>query len=108
MEADSGLVSFSQGLRLGYLEQNPKFNETDTIYEAILANTDDPEDPDSIALTWELYSKPPLVSTCLNSLATSAPSRPSQSNTKRSKLLAFEISIEGLEVCKVSAAFLAR
>jgi ATP-binding cassette subfamily F protein uup len=57
MDTDQGQISFSQGLRLGYLEQNPKFNSTETIYDAILNNTDDPDDPDNIALTWELMAK---------------------------------------------------
>jgi ATP-binding cassette subfamily F protein uup len=57
MEADEGQLSFSQGLRLGYLEQNPVFNSTETIYDAILARTEDPHDPDCMALTWELIAK---------------------------------------------------
>lgn len=57
MDADSGQISFSQGLRLGYLEQNPTFNSTETIYDAILLSTDDPEDPDNMSLTWELIAR---------------------------------------------------
>ncbi len=57
METDSGQISFSQGLRLGYLDQNPSFNSTETIYDAILGSTDDPDDPDNMSLTWELIAK---------------------------------------------------
>ena len=53
-------------------------------------------------------SNPPSVSTCLNNWAVRLPSRPSKSKIKRSKLLALEISIDGLEVCKVSADLRAR
>ncbi|MEY4615951.1 MAG: hypothetical protein RJB66_911 [Pseudomonadota bacterium] len=54
---DQGQISSSQGLRLGYLEQNPHFNSTETIYDALLNATDDPDEPDNIALAWELIAK---------------------------------------------------
>jgi ATP-binding cassette subfamily F protein uup len=57
MESDEGQISFSQGLRLGYLEQNPRFNSTETIYESILNNTGDPDDPENMALAWELIAR---------------------------------------------------
>ena len=47
-------------------------------------------------------------STCANSVRVRAGSRPSASNTKRSKFDAFEMSIDGLEVSCVSAALRAR
>lgn len=57
MAPDSGQITFAQGLRLAYLEQNPQFHSTETIYDLILASTSDPDDPDNISLTWELISK---------------------------------------------------
>lgn len=54
---DQGQISTSQGLRIGYLEQNPQFNSTETIYDSLLNATDDPEEPDNIALAWELIAK---------------------------------------------------
>lgn len=57
MPTDEGQISVSQGLRLGYLEQNPQFNQTETIYEALLAATGDAEDPDNMTLAWELIAK---------------------------------------------------
>lgn len=57
MTPDVGQITFAQGLRLAYLEQNPKFNSTETIYDLILGSTSDPDDPDNIALTWELIAK---------------------------------------------------
>lgn len=57
MTPDVGQITFSQGLRLAYLEQSPQFNSIETIYDAILNGSSDPDDPNNISLTWELISK---------------------------------------------------
>lgn len=54
---DSGQITFSQNLCIGYLEQNPKFNMEHSIYDAILEAGTDKDDPSQIALTWELFSR---------------------------------------------------
>lgn len=55
--ADEGKVSFANGLRLGYLAQNPEFLPDDTVFQAIANATDDPYDGDNLALVQELISK---------------------------------------------------
>lgn len=53
---DKGELSFSNSLRLGYLEQSPKFND-ESVYEAIVNQADDPYDADTLSLAQELISK---------------------------------------------------
>jgi ATP-binding cassette subfamily F protein uup len=57
MDPDEGKISFSNSLRLGYLVQKPSFTETETIYEALMSQTEDEYDGDTIALCYELITK---------------------------------------------------
>jgi ABC transport system ATP-binding/permease protein len=54
---DEGDVSFGKNLRVGYMEQSPKFNPDDTIYEAIVNASPDPYEAKYIGLTAQLISK---------------------------------------------------
>ncbi|MBC7466187.1 MAG: ABC-F family ATP-binding cassette domain-containing protein [Bdellovibrio sp.] len=54
---DSGKLSFSNGLRLGYLKQKPTFEGDDTIYMALMSACDDPYDSENIALAYELIAR---------------------------------------------------
>lgn len=55
--ADEGDVSFGKNLRVGYMEQSPKFKAEDTIYDSIINNSPDPDDAKYMGLTWELISR---------------------------------------------------
>lgn len=55
--SDSGKLSFSNGLRLGYLKQKPTFESEDTIYMALMSACDDPYDSENIALAYELIAR---------------------------------------------------
>lgn len=55
--ADSGKLSFSNGLRLGYLKQKPTFEGDETIYVALMTACDDPYDSENIALAYELIAR---------------------------------------------------
>ncbi len=54
VELDSGQISRKKGLRLGYLEQTPTFNQNETIIEAMISRCDDPDD--AYALAYELMA----------------------------------------------------
>ncbi len=54
---DSGQVTHSQSLRLGYLEQSHAFSPNETLYDALINVTSDPDDPTQISFVWELISK---------------------------------------------------
>lgn len=57
MKPDSGQLSFSNSLRLGYLEQKPVLEAGKSIYETLVEVTDDPYDGINIALAFELITK---------------------------------------------------
>ena len=69
---DTGQISFSNGLRLGYLEQRPQFKNDDgsksdkSIYETLIEATDDPYDGINIAYAFELIQKLSLDQTSLS------------------------------------------
>ncbi|RYZ67242.1 MAG: ABC-F family ATP-binding cassette domain-containing protein, partial [Proteobacteria bacterium] len=54
---DGGDLSVSRGTRIALLEQSPTFEEGVTVYDAILAATDDPYDYDNMMIVDELLSK---------------------------------------------------
>lgn len=54
---NDGEIHSQQGLRIGLLEQSPKFVDEDTIYSAILSGTRDPDDWESMSLVHEYISK---------------------------------------------------
>lgn len=57
IQPDSGQISFSNSLRLGYLNQKPQFESDKTIYEVLIEATDDPYDSFNISLAFELIKK---------------------------------------------------
>ncbi len=57
MDPDEGKISFSNSLRLGYLVQKPSFTEDETIYEALMSQTEDEYDGETISLCYELITK---------------------------------------------------
>lgn len=65
IKPDSGQISFSNSLRLGYLEQRPQFSGDKTIYETLMAATDDEYDSQNISLAFELIKKLSLDETSL-------------------------------------------
>jgi len=54
---DHGQISFSNSLRLGFLQQKPEFPEGQNIYEALMSVVDDEYDGETIALCYELITK---------------------------------------------------
>lgn len=56
-KVDSGDLSFSNGLRLAYLEQTPLFDEEQTVFDAIIHAGEDAYDSDNLSLAQELISK---------------------------------------------------
>lgn len=54
---DSGVLSFQRGLRVGFLEQVPHFKEDATALSSILEGAADPDDPEALALAYEILSK---------------------------------------------------
>jgi ABC transport system ATP-binding/permease protein len=54
---DGGDLSISRGTRIALLEQNPTFEDDVSVYDAILAATDDPYDYDNMMIVDELLSK---------------------------------------------------
>lgn len=54
---DDGLITFSNDLRLGYLDQMPQFSPTETIYEALMSAALDEYDGLEIAKAYELIAK---------------------------------------------------
>ncbi len=57
IEADSGKISFSNGLRLGWLEQKPKFNGDETIYDSLMSSVEDAYEGNDIALCYQLIAQ---------------------------------------------------
>lgn len=57
MKPDSGKLSFSNSLRLGYLEQKPQLTPGKSIYETLVEVTGDPYDGVNIAHAFELITK---------------------------------------------------
>lgn len=57
MKPDSGQLSTSNSLRLGYLEQKPELEAGKSIYETLVEATDDPYDGLNIGLAFELIKK---------------------------------------------------
>ncbi|MES2800906.1 MAG: ABC-F family ATP-binding cassette domain-containing protein [Bdellovibrionota bacterium] len=57
MKPDSGQLSTSNSLRLGYLEQKPVLEAGKSIYETLVEATDDPYDGLNIGLAFELIKK---------------------------------------------------
>lgn len=57
MTPDQGQISFSNSLRLGYLEQKPVLPRGKTIYDVLIEASDDPYDGINIALAFELIKK---------------------------------------------------
>lgn len=57
MKPDSGQLSTSNSLRLGYLEQKPVLIAGKSIYETLVEATDDPYDGINISLAFELITK---------------------------------------------------
>lgn len=64
---DGGKLSFSRGLRVGFLEQSPEFTENPTVYEAITADAPDPYDATFLSLVDQLLSKLELNQATINS-----------------------------------------
>lgn len=58
---DDGTLSMSRGLRVGYLEQVPKFSAGTSVYASIMEASRDPHDWEEIARAQELMSKLSLV-----------------------------------------------
>ncbi len=56
-KVDSGSVTLSRGLRLGYLRQSPTFLETETVFEAVISGSPDPYEPETLGLASELISR---------------------------------------------------
>lgn len=59
VDADDGTISKKKGLRLSFLEQNPTFSSEETILQAILKKTLDPDD--ATARAYELIARLELV-----------------------------------------------
>lgn len=57
MKPDSGQLSTSNSLRLGYLEQKPVLEAGKSIYETLVEVTDDPYDGINISLAFELIKR---------------------------------------------------
>ncbi len=57
MKPDSGQLSTSNSLRLGYLEQKPALEAGKSIYETLVEVTDDPYDGINISLAFELIKR---------------------------------------------------
>lgn len=54
---DRGEVSFARGLKVGYLEQDPKFKTGDTVFEVLRKAMPDPDDYEQMGFVWELISR---------------------------------------------------
>lgn len=57
MSPTDGELSFKQGLKVGFLEQSPKFSEGSTIFSSILEGVHDADDWESQALVYEYISR---------------------------------------------------
>lgn len=56
-KAEGGTVSIQRGLKIGFLEQVPKFADDATVYSAVHEGASDPDDWESIAMGQELMSR---------------------------------------------------
>lgn len=56
-KAHQGQISFSNQLRLGYLNQKPEFKKDETIFDCLMSVVDDPYDAEPMQLAYELISK---------------------------------------------------
>ncbi|MES2962349.1 MAG: ABC-F family ATP-binding cassette domain-containing protein, partial [Bdellovibrionota bacterium] len=56
-DVDGGDLSFGRGIRVAYLAQDPQFNDTETVREALYAAVEDPYDPDQLSRIDTLISK---------------------------------------------------
>lgn len=54
---DDGTVSFARGLRVGYLDQDPKFKSDDSVFEVIRKSLPDPDDYSQLGFVYELISR---------------------------------------------------
>ncbi len=54
---DHGDLSFSNQIRVGYLEQNPQFDKSAKLYESIISGTDDPYEYENILIAQEMISR---------------------------------------------------
>src|SRR4051794_8275128 len=61
-QPDNGTLSLQRGLRVGYLEQVPRFREDSTVHAAVLEGSAHPDDWESVALAQEVISKLSLSS----------------------------------------------
>ncbi len=52
MAADDGQVTLQRGLKVGFLEQNPVFEDSDTIYSSIISKSEDPHEVMALAYEW--------------------------------------------------------
>lgn len=57
IKPDDGQISFSNSLRLAFLEQKPQFKPDEIIYDCLMSVTHDPYDGEAIALCYELITK---------------------------------------------------
>ncbi len=62
-KVDAGSISRANHLCLGYLEQNPVFDPTDTVFTAIISGAEDPYDSETLSFASELVSRLNLEST---------------------------------------------
>ncbi|MCM2277364.1 MAG: ABC-F family ATP-binding cassette domain-containing protein [Oligoflexia bacterium] len=53
---DSGTLSFQRGLRVGFLEQVPRFSSGGTVLSSVLEGARDPHDGEEIARAYEILS----------------------------------------------------
>ncbi|MFN7729348.1 MAG: ABC-F family ATP-binding cassette domain-containing protein [Bdellovibrio sp.] len=54
---DRGEVSFARGLKIGYLEQDPRFKSGETIFEVLQKTMHDPDDYVQLGFIYELISR---------------------------------------------------
>ncbi len=52
MKSDAGQVTLQRGLKVGFLEQSPSFDEADTIYSSIISKAEDPHEVMALAYEW--------------------------------------------------------
>lgn len=56
-KVDSGSVTLSRGLRLGYLRQNPAFTDEETVFDAVISGSEDPYEAETLGLASQLISR---------------------------------------------------
>ncbi len=52
MTADKGQVTLQRGLKVGFLEQSPTFEDSETIYSSIISKAEDPHEVMALAYEW--------------------------------------------------------